>query len=100
MPFTPEPISSAPMKRPALVPGRPAHGATTAVVTLPTVKPANRTKPRVRPIADALAVPPSREQIFTYATGLAWTGRAAACARATARSDAAEARRTLLTIFM
>src|SRR6266436_8622034 len=43
---------------------------------------------------------PYREQIFTYSTGLALTGRSAACAPPMARSPAAEPRIRLLTIFM
>src|SRR5215468_11390791 len=43
---------------------------------------------------------PYRLQIFTYWTGLALTGRSAACAPATATSPAAEPRRRLFTIFI
>src|SRR5947208_2792561 len=39
-------------------------------------------------------------QIFTYSTGLALTGRSAACAPATATTPAAEPRRRLFTIFI
>src|SRR5438309_11181251 len=39
-------------------------------------------------------------QTFTYSTGLALTGRSAACAPATATKPAAEPRRRLLTIFI
>src|ERR1043166_6203871 len=39
-------------------------------------------------------------QIFTYSTGLAFTGISAACAPATATKPAAEPRRRLLTIFI
>src|SRR5215211_5253804 len=39
-------------------------------------------------------------QIFTYSTGLALTGRSAACAPATATMPAAEPRRRLFTIFI
>src|SRR3954447_6809973 len=39
-------------------------------------------------------------QIFTYSTGLALTGRSAACAPATATRPAAEPRRRLFTIFI
>src|SRR5262245_40298240 len=39
-------------------------------------------------------------QIFTYWTGLAFTGRSAACAPATATRPAAEPRRRLFTIFI
>ena len=39
-------------------------------------------------------------QIFTYSTGLAFTGRSAACAPATATRPAAEPRRRLFTIFI
>src|SRR5215831_2162809 len=38
--------------------------------------------------------------IFTYSTGLALTGRSAACAPATATRPAAEPRRRLFTIFI
>src|SRR5215468_6648446 len=41
---------------------------------------------------------PYRLHTFTYSTGLAFTGRSAACAPATATSPAAEPRRRLLTI--
>src|SRR5690242_17189013 len=41
---------------------------------------------------------PYRLQTFTYSTGLAFTGRSAACAPATATRPAAEPRRRLLTI--
>src|SRR3979409_485055 len=44
--------------------------------------------------------PPSRLQTFTYSTGLALTGRSAACAPATATRPAAEPRRRLFTIFI
>src|SRR5215469_13419535 len=43
---------------------------------------------------------PYRLQTFTYSTGLAFTGRSAACAPATATRPAAEPRRRLLTIFI
>src|SRR5215471_3224441 len=43
---------------------------------------------------------PYRLQTFTYSTGLAFTGRSAACAPATATRPAAEPRRRLLTIRM
>src|SRR6267154_113339 len=43
---------------------------------------------------------PYREQIFTYSTALALTGRSAACAPLMATKPAAEPRITLLTIFM
>src|SRR6266404_4602357 len=43
---------------------------------------------------------PYREQIFTYSTGLALTGRSAACAPLMASRPAAEPRIRLLTIFM
>src|ERR1043166_1223268 len=43
---------------------------------------------------------PYRLQIFTYSTGLALTGRSAACAPATATRPAAPPRRRLLTIFI
>src|SRR5437868_6513987 len=43
---------------------------------------------------------PYRLQTFTYSTGLALTGRSAACAPATATRPAAEPRRRLFTIFM
>src|SRR5215471_4649934 len=43
---------------------------------------------------------PYRLQTFTYSTGLAFTGRSAACAPATATRPAAEPRRRLFTIFM
>src|SRR5215475_7075368 len=43
---------------------------------------------------------PYREQIFTYSTALAFTGRSAACAPPMARRPAAEPRIRLLTIFM
>src|SRR6266581_2388344 len=39
-------------------------------------------------------------QIFTYSTGLALTGRSAACVPETATSPAAEPRRRLFTIFI
>src|SRR5581483_4786275 len=39
-------------------------------------------------------------QTFTYSTGLALTGRSAACAPATATRPAAEPRRRLFTIFI
>src|SRR5215216_4780988 len=39
-------------------------------------------------------------QTFTYSTGLALTGRSAACAPATATMPAAEPRRRLFTIFI
>src|SRR5438552_6387903 len=39
-------------------------------------------------------------QTFTYSTGLALTGRSAACAPATATTPAAEPRRRLFTIFI
>src|SRR3954451_20162543 len=39
-------------------------------------------------------------QTFTYSTGLAFTGRSAACAPATATRPAAEPRRRLFTIFI
>src|SRR5712672_1689228 len=41
---------------------------------------------------------PYRLQTFTYSTGLAFTGRSAACAPATATRPAAEPRRRLLII--
>src|SRR5262247_3418185 len=43
---------------------------------------------------------PYRLQTFTYSTGLALTGRSAACAPATATSPAAELRRTRCIIFI
>src|SRR6202043_2679424 len=43
---------------------------------------------------------PYRLQPFTYSTGLALTGRSAACAPATATRPAAEPRRRLFTIFI
>src|SRR5689334_13664793 len=43
---------------------------------------------------------PYRLQTFTYSTGLAFTGRSAACAPATATRPAAEPRRRLFTIFI
>src|SRR5882757_1800064 len=43
---------------------------------------------------------PYREQTFTYSTGLAFTGRSAACAPETATRPAAETRRRLFTIFI
>src|SRR5215472_4544858 len=43
---------------------------------------------------------PYREQILTYSTALAFTGRSAACAPPMARRPAAEPRIRLLTIFM
>src|SRR5215470_12820380 len=43
---------------------------------------------------------PYRLHTFTYSTGLALTGRSAACAPATATRPAAEPRRRLFTIFM
>src|SRR5215470_15468442 len=43
---------------------------------------------------------PYREQIFTYSTALAFTGRSAACAPPMATRVAAEPRTRLLTIFM
>src|SRR6266404_9720638 len=43
---------------------------------------------------------PYREQILTYSTALALTGRSAACAPLTAIRPAAEPRIRLLTIFM
>src|SRR3954452_4122571 len=43
---------------------------------------------------------PYREQIFTYSTALAFTGRSAACAPLMARRPAAEPSIRLLTIFM
>src|SRR5215475_10897630 len=43
---------------------------------------------------------PYRLQTLTYSTGLALTGRSAACAPATATRPAAEPRRRLFTIFM
>src|ERR1700712_4226409 len=43
---------------------------------------------------------PYREQILTYSTALALTGRSAACAPPMARRPAAEPRIRLLTIFM
>src|SRR6266852_8696976 len=43
---------------------------------------------------------PYREQIFTYSTALALTGRSAACAPLMATRPAAEPRIRLLTIFM
>src|SRR5713101_7322613 len=43
---------------------------------------------------------PYREQIFTYSTALALTGRSAACAPLMAKRPAAEPRIRLLTIFM
>src|SRR5882724_13404 len=39
-------------------------------------------------------------QTFTYSTGLAFTGRSAACAPTTATRPAAEPRRRLFTIFI
>src|ERR1044072_6630485 len=39
-------------------------------------------------------------QTFTYSTGLAFTGRSAACAPATATRPAAEPRRRVFTIFI
>src|ERR1700758_3122505 len=63
---------------------------------------------RVRePIFKHVSVPgtyqrpaPYRLQTFTYSTGLAFTGRSAACAPATATRPAAEPRRRLFTIFI
>src|SRR6267154_4494565 len=43
---------------------------------------------------------PYRLQTFTYSTGLALTGRSAACAPAIATRPAAEPRRRLFTIFI
>src|SRR3974390_249639 len=43
---------------------------------------------------------PYREQILTYSTALAFTGRSAACAPPKATKAAAEPRTRLLTIFM
>src|SRR6201990_753782 len=43
---------------------------------------------------------PYREQTFTYSTGLAFTGRSAACAPDAATRPAAETRRRLFTIFI
>src|SRR6476469_4495672 len=43
---------------------------------------------------------PYRLQTFTYSTGLAFTGRSAACAPTTATRPAAEPRRRLFTIFI
>src|ERR1700730_8147234 len=43
---------------------------------------------------------PYREQILTYSTALAFTGRSAACAPVMATRAAAEPRTRLLTIFM
>jgi hypothetical protein len=43
---------------------------------------------------------PYREQILTYSTALAFTGRSAACAPLMAIRPAAEPRIRLLTIFM
>src|SRR5712671_5120328 len=43
---------------------------------------------------------PYREQIFTYSTALALTGRSAACAPPMARRPAVEPRIRLLTFFM
>src|SRR5581483_9590833 len=43
---------------------------------------------------------PYREQILTYSTALAFTGRSAACAPPMARRPAAEPRTRLLTIFI
>src|SRR5215510_1923594 len=43
---------------------------------------------------------PYREQILTYSTALAFTGRSAACAPPTARRPAAEPRTRLLIDFM
>src|SRR6476620_4062054 len=43
---------------------------------------------------------PYREQILTYSTALAFTGRSAACAPPMAIRPAAEPRIRLLTIFM
>src|SRR6266700_5143545 len=43
---------------------------------------------------------PYREQIFTYSTALAFTGRSAACAPPTAIRPAAEPSKRLLTNFM
>src|SRR6202008_984426 len=43
---------------------------------------------------------PYREQILTYSTALALTGRSAACAPPMARRPAAEPRTRLLTIFI
>src|SRR3954468_23356266 len=43
---------------------------------------------------------PYREQIFTYSTALAFTGRSAACAPLMAIRPAAEPRIRLLTIFI
>src|SRR5215470_7098479 len=43
---------------------------------------------------------PYREQIFTYSTALAFTGRSAACAPPTANRPAAEPSKRLLTNFM
>src|SRR5262249_17990764 len=43
---------------------------------------------------------PYREQILTYSTALAFTGRSAACAPPMATKAAAEPRTRLLTIFM
>src|ERR1700756_4714237 len=43
---------------------------------------------------------PYREQILTYSTALALTGRSAACAPLTARRPAAEPKTRPLTIFM
>src|SRR5690349_14202696 len=43
---------------------------------------------------------PYRLQTLTYSTGLAFTGRSAACAPATATRPAAEPRRRLLTILI
>src|SRR6516165_12550573 len=43
---------------------------------------------------------PYREQILTYSTALAFTGRSAACAPPTANKAAAEPRTRLLPIFI
>src|SRR2546421_9880543 len=43
---------------------------------------------------------PYREQTFTYSTGLAFTGRSAACAPDIATRPAADARKALFTIFI
>src|SRR5262249_11966314 len=84
----------------ALLPPPPMPFGTSLVVLLNDV--CTRTN---EPIFKHVSVPgtyqkpaPYRLQTFTYSTGLAFTGRSAACAPATATRPAAGPRRRLLTI--
>src|SRR4029077_12620693 len=86
----------------ALLPPPPMPSGMSLVVLLNDV--CTRTN---EPIFKHVSVPgtyqkpaPYRLQTFTYSTGLAFTGRSAACAPATATRPAAEPRRRLFTIFI